>query len=590
MILMFDIECYKNYFLLGLKNIGSGNTLYFEMHNDDNSNFDREKIKRLLTNNTIAGFNSENYDIPMIKGALMGMTNQQLKNLSDTIIVKNKKYWEVNRQFNLPPLKLDHIDLCNVAPTFGTLKIYGGRLNAKKMQDLPIEPSATISVEDAAELRSYCLGGDLELTELLHTALLPQLELRRTMSAQYKVDLMAKSDAQIAEAVFKHELTEAGVDVHKVDIPEGTEFKYKIPTFIEFESDEFNIALHDVESATFVVNDKGSVVLPDNLKKPYVFAGAKYKMGIGGLHSQEKKQVVIAEANETLKEKDVTSYYPNIILNQGLYPKHLGPGFTTTYKSVVDRRVHAKATGDKITNESLKVTINSSFGKFGSRYSSMYSPDLLIQTTVTGQLCLMMLIERLSAIGVKIYSANTDGIVLLYNNDLEANVEEVCFNWELDTGFNLEDTFYSALYSRDVNNYLAIKPDNSYKGKGIFTLGTLSKNPSNVICYEAVIDYLVNGSEIAQTIINCQVPSKFTTIRTVNGGANFEGELIGKSIRWYYSNAVDGHISYAKNGNKVPKSDGARPMMELTESIPDDLDYNWYINEASEILGSLGTC
>ena len=42
MILMFDIECYKNYFLLGLKNIGSGNTLYFEMHNDDDSNFDRE--------------------------------------------------------------------------------------------------------------------------------------------------------------------------------------------------------------------------------------------------------------------------------------------------------------------------------------------------------------------------------------------------------------------------------------------------------------------------------------------------------------------------------------------------------------------
>lgn len=588
MRIMFDIECYINYFLLGLKNVDTGNKIYFEMHNDDDSDFDRAKMKRLITGHTIIGFNSENYDVPMVKGALMGFTNAQLKKMSDAIITKGLKYWVVERQFNLPRLKLDHIDLFNVTPGFGSLKLYGGRLNSPKLQDLPIEPAATISISDAKDLRDYCLDGDLELTQDIYETLIPQIELRRTMSAQYGIDLMSKSDAQIAEAVFKHELTAAGVDVHKVEIPPGTEFEYKIPSFIKFESIEFAQALQDVRDAVFIVNDKGSVILPKILSKAYKFAGAKYKMGMGGLHSQEKKQTIIAKPGQTLVDKDVAAFYPWIILNQGLHPLHLGPGFTTVYRAIVERRMHAKATGDKITNESLKVTINSSFGKFGSRYSSMYSPDLLIQTTVTGQLSLMMLIERLTAVGVQVCSANTDGIVLLFDDDITDSVEQVCFNWELDTGFELEDTFYKAVYSRDVNNYLAVKPDNSHKGKGIFTLGTLSKNPANVICYEAVIDHLVNGSDINQTIMDCNVVHKFTAIRTVNGGAEVDGVIIGKSIRWYYAENYDDCIRYAKNGNKVPTTDGAKPMMELLDELPSDLNYQHYFDVAQTILESLG--
>lgn len=586
MKLMFDIECYVNYFLLGLKNLDSGNKIYFEMRNDNDADFDRAKIKRLIENNTVVGFNSEDYDLPVINAAIHGATNAELKKLSDSIITKGLKHWQVNR--NLPALKTDHVDLINIAPGVGSLKLYGGRLNAPKLQDLPIEPSAVISGKDAKELRDYCLNGDLELTELIHNHLVPQIDLRRNMSAQYKTNLLTKSDAQIAEAVFKHELTEAGVEVYKIEVEPGTSFKYNVPSFIEFESEEFNAALDDVKCAEFIISAKGSVLLPKSLYKAYKFAGAKYKMGIGGLHSQEKKQTIIAKPGQTLVDKDVKAYYPWIILNQNLYPKHLGEGFVSVYRSVVERRMAAKKAGDKVTDATLKIVINSSFGKFGSKYSTMYSPDLLIQTTITGQLSLMMLIERLVAIDVRICSANTDGIVLLFDDHKLDEVEEVCFNWELDTGFELEDTFYKALYSRDVNNYLAIKPDNSSKGKGIFTLDSISKNPASVICYEAVIDYLVNGSDMNQTITDCTDMAKFSSLRTVNGGATFGGEVIGKSIRWYYSDVIEGCISYAKNGNKVPKTDGARPMMELLKEIPSDLDYNYYFAEAKTILESLG--
>ena len=589
MRLMFDIECYVNYFLLGLKNLDNGNKIYFEMRNDNDADFDRAKIKRLIENNTVVGFNSEDYDLPVINASIHGATNSELKKLSDSIIVKGLKYWQVNR--NLPALKTDHVDLINIAPGVGSLKLYGGRLNAPKLQDLPIPPSAVISGKDAKELRDYCLNGDLELTELVHNHLAPQIDLRRNMSAQYKTNLMTKSDAQIAEAVFKHELTEAGVEVYKIEVEPGTSFKYDVPSFVQFESEEFSKALDDVKRATFIISEKGSVLLPKVLYKPYKFAGAKYKMGIGGLHSQEKQQTIIAKPGQTLVDKDVKAYYPWIILNQNLYPKHLGEGFVSVYRSVVERRMAAKVSGDKVTDATLKIVINSSFGKFGSKYSTMYSPDLLIQTTITGQLALMMLIERLVAIDVRICSANTDGIVLLFDNPKLDEVEEVCFNWELDTGFELEDTFYKALYSRDVNNYLAIKPDNSSKGKGIFTLDSISKNPASVICYEAVIDYLVNGTDMNQMILDCTDMAKFASLRTVNGGATFEGEVIGKSIRWYYATGMskDVHsITYFKNGNGVPKTHGAKPMMELLKEIPSDLDYNYYFDEAKTILESLG--
>ena len=39
-------------------------------------------------------------------------------------------------------------------------------------------------------------------------------------------------------------------------------------------------------------------------------------------------------------------------------------------------------------------------------------------------------------------------------------------------------------------------------------------------------------------------------------------------------------IRYAANNNKVARSDGAFPLMELPPALPQDVDYDWYIKEA----------
>jgi len=42
------------------------------------------------------------------------------------------------------------------------------------------------------------------------------------------------------------------------------------------------------------------------------------------------------------------------------------------------------------------------------------------------------------------------------------------------------------------------------------------------------------------------------------------------------------------SGNKVPSSDNARPLMDMPDTFPEDLDYDRYISEANDILFDLG--
>jgi hypothetical protein len=42
------------------------------------------------------------------------------------------------------------------------------------------------------------------------------------------------------------------------------------------------------------------------------------------------------------------------------------------------------------------------------------------------------------------------------------------------------------------------------------------------------------------------------------------------------------------SGNKVPKSEGAKPLMILPTQLPDDLDFDYYANAANQVLFDLG--
>lgn len=578
-----DTEVYKDYFLVMMRNIETGEVRSAEL-------IPGGTFRLAPMTGTIITFNGNNFDMPLLGMAMAGADCVTIKAGCDDIILGGLKPWHIRDKYSGVPLEhIDHIDLIEVAPGQCGLKAYGGRLHSKRLQDLPIEPSASISPGGRLVLREYC-ANDLRVTEDLYRKLIPQIELRVAMSAEYGMDLRSKSDAQIAEAVIRSEVEKLlGKRVYRPEIHPAYRFKYKIPSFVAFNSPRMNHVLDIIRGTDFAIDKDGAVEMPKVLESMRLRIGAGvYRMGVGGLHSSESCASHVASAATLLIDRDVTSYYPAIILTQGLYPSHLGEAFLSVYRSLVNRRLAAKHSGNKVLADMLKIVINGSFGKLGSKWSVLYSPDLLVQVTLTGQLALLMLIEALEDAGFPVVSANTDGVVIKCPTERKGEMDALVSAWEMVSGFTTEETEYGALYSKDVNNYVAIKSDGSAKCKGLYTPAGLQKNNTNAVCVEAAIGYLANGVAVRDHVLACSDIGSFVTIRQVKGGAEYGGGYLGKVVRWYYAKDETRCVTYKSNGNKVARSEGCRPLMELPDTLPADLDYEWYIQEAESILDDIG--
>ena len=174
----------------------------------------------------------------------------------------------------------------------------------------------------------------------------------------------------------------------------GAVHSYKAPDFIQYTTPMLQAVKSVVEGSQYIVNEKGRIGLPKAVKALKLeINGSIYRMGIGGLHSSEKSSQHKATEDLLYFDKDVTSYYPNTILNSGLFPPNLGSLFLRIFGGIVNKRVKAKKNGIVVKANGLKIVINGSFGKMGNQHSILYAPQLLIHVTLTGQLSLRMLIS-----------------------------------------------------------------------------------------------------------------------------------------------------------------------------------------------------
>ena len=612
-----DTECYKDYWLC-MFDTGE----VFQLTAD--TPLDTEGLRRALSRYTVITFNGIHYDFPIISLALQGHDNATLKAASDAIIVGGKRPWEITRDL----LEwVDHVDMFDVAPGQASLKMYGAKMHSRKLQDLPIKPDASIAWHDRVSLRDYCRN-DLTTTRELYDTFPTQLQLRAEMSAEYGVDLRSKSDAQIAEAVMKSLLP---FKVERPYIAAGTQFMYRPPEWVRFQ----HLPLLELLARNpFTVSVSGSVEMPDELANTVIRIGnSAYKMGIGGLHSMESCIAHRADADCEITDHDVASYYPSLILRTEIYPQQIGAQFRDIYKGWYDRRLAAKRAGNKKVANSLKTLLNGTFGKLGSMWSIFYAPSEMIQVTVTGQLALLMLIEAFESCGIAVISANTDGIVVKTPRNL-AWLRDDCIKWwESVTQFKTERTDYTLLASRDVNSYVAVKPDGEVKLKGAFAPPEPGAsgwpNPTGQICVTAVTEYLAHGIPLADTIRACMDVRQFVHVRQVKGGGSYlpvaqlsksttltvmrtilgieglasdevrvlyaehrervlsQAEYLGKAVRWYYAQGSQGCI-LTPAGGLVARTEGCRPLMELPDTLPDDIDYDWYIREARSLLVDIG--
>lgn len=613
-----DTECFKNYWSIGFRPVDRSRAPFILEFYKDHP-LDKQRVATIMRNWRTVGFNSWDYDINMILLAMKdGVTNDDLKRASDDIIVGKMLPWIFRERHGLVlPSFIDHIDVQNVnpgSPQFPSLKVMAGRLHSKEMRDLPFTPDAWINETDRPIMRDY-LEVDLEDTIDLYQELKQQVELRAQLSDEFGVDVRSKSDAQVAEAIVKTEIEKTGPKVYKPKIEPGS-FNYVAPEWVKFETPQMRELLRLITSTPFDVGLDGYIkarpTLADALDDIVIGLG-HYKAGIGGLHSKEARQSVYSDDEYILLDRDVTSYYPSIILGAGIYPKHLGKAFLTVYRRIYERRVKAKADGNKpglveslsiqLKNiaETLKIVLNGVFGKLGNPHSIFYSPPLMLQTTLNGQLALLMFIERVTALGFRVVSANTDGVVTLVPRERRGDFMACVFDWEIDTGFVTEETEYRSLHSRSVNDYVAFPFKGKPKGKGGFggsgpglkgAMG-MKKNPDMDIAFDAVMEFIGKGTPVNDTIRACRDLKKLVSVTRVQktpksaGGAYKDGEYIGKAIRWYYGANEKGCIETAE-GNKVPNSQGAVLCLHWPEEFPEDIDWFRYEREAQALLQDLG--
>lgn len=214
-----------------------------------------------------------------------------------------------------------------------------------------------------------------------------------------------------------------------------------------------------------------------------------------------------------------------------------------------------------------------------------------------------MLIERLSSYGLKVISANTDGIVTIVPKDKRAIYDLCCKQWSEQTNLTLEFTEYKKYIRRDVNNYIVLKKDNKTKEKGIFVVdNNLQQGIDKPILSEALYNYFINNKSVRDTILECKDILEFSVAkRTDDKFINEYHHVVGhdkvidvlqKTLRFYMS--TTGGYLYKKDpkDNKLITYCGDSPVTILnnyTGDIVDNINYTYYIKETNKIINLIET-
>ena len=81
------------------------------------------------------------------------------------------------------------------------------------------------------------------------------------------------------------------------------------------------------------------------------------------LHSQhDRQQHWIANDRLEISDFDVASFYPNIILERRPGAARLDHAFIEQYRKILNERLEAKRTENKVKDGAMKIMLNGTFG------------------------------------------------------------------------------------------------------------------------------------------------------------------------------------------------------------------------------------
>ena len=200
--------------------------------------------------------------------------------------------------------------------------------------------------------------------------------------------------------------------------------------------------------------------------------------------------------------------------------------------------------------------------------------------------------------------ANTDGLIIQIPDTDEAfeTVDDVCYEWETRTGMGLSLDVISEIYQKDVNNYLWIDENGEIERKGAYVKPLNDLDYDLAIVNHAIVDYMVKGIQVEETINACDCLRDFQKTVKVSSKYKcgwYDGKrLSDRTFRVFASkNHADSFIGKVKNKNGVDVVEkfANTPLYCFVENgdingatIPNKLDKGWYIELAKKRLQDFG--
>lgn len=590
--IIYDIETYPNVFTMTAKHTVTDQTWVFEI---SHRKYELELLCKFIEvcsskSCRWVGFNNLGFDYPVIhliyKSRNSFISVADIYNKAMSIInsygnrvahLVRESDWVVD-QVDL--FKIHHFDNQNKSTS---LKVLEFNMRMSNIQELPFTVGSYLDGDQIAQLLEYN-AYDVEATLKFYKHSLPMLKLRTELSQKYGRNFTNHNDTKIGKDFFTMNLEDDSPgccyryvggrkQVQQTKRKSITFNDFILPT-IQFTNPEFKRILQWFKQST-VTETKNSVDLSCVIK------GLEFKFGTGGIHGSVSSQSVVAGTDYIIEDWDVASYYPNIAIQNGFFPEHLGENFCTIYKQLYEqRKTYAKGT---VENAVYKLALNGTYGDSNNPFSPFYDPKFTMSITINGQLLLCMLAETLMQLeSLRIIQINTDGLTIKYPSEMKDWVHSVSRWWEKLTSLQLENVRYHSMHIKNVSNYIAQYTDGRVKRKGAYEYDKeWHQDHSALVVPKAAERALLYGEDVRDFIMSHTNPLDFMLREKVNRNSRLEidGVNIGNIVRYYISEdgntlekvmpptGVEGSFKFA---NKLTPAYIASIMNEIGEGVWDE--------------------
>ena len=513
------------------------------------------------------GYNSRNYDTFIMKGLLLGMNP---KKVNDDIIVRNMKGWQINREFK--NVKFLNFDIY----TKNSLKTLEGFMgNDIRETEVDFNLQRKLTSQEIRQTIKYNIHDVEQTIEVFRRNIYlyeSQIQLIETFGMD--IELIGATQAQLTARIL-------GCQQVKRD-------------------DEFDIKLVPTLHLKKYVYAKEWFENKDNLdyKKSFglTVCGVPHQFGWGGLHGCPEEPLHSAGR---IYHIDVTSYYPSIMIKYNFLTRNTDD--KKRYKQIYDIRVQLKKEGKKKEQAPYKIVLNGAYGMTKDKYSLAYDPRQANNVCVNGQLMLLDLLEHLEPY-ITLIQSNTDGLIIQVEDDEEKinKVMNICHRWEHRTGMGLGFDEITEIFQKDVNNYVFRFASGKLERKGAYVMELDDLNNDLPIVNKALVDYMMNGIAVEETIKNCDEIKQFQKIVKVSSnyeGAWHNGEYLhDKTFRVFASkDKKDTYLGKFKYKGATIEKFGNTPdfafiMNENVNGVKvtKKLDKQWYIDLANKRLEDFG--